>query len=109
MPAISKNSVNYLSVDEAAAGQRLDNFLIRLLKGVPKSHIHRIIRGGEVRVNKKRAAADSRLAVGDEVRIPPIRLAQKAEPAEAAVPPHLTRSEERRVGKECRSRWSPYH
>ena len=71
MPAISKNSVNYLSVDEAAAGQRLDNFLIRLLKGVPKSHIHRIIRGGEVRVNKKRAAADSRLAVGDEVRIPP--------------------------------------
>ena len=119
MPAISKNSVNYLSVDEAAAGQRLDNFLIRLLKGVPKSHIHRIIRGGEVRVNKKRAAADSRLAVGDEVRIPPIRLAQKAEPAEAAVPPrefdivfedeHTTRSEERRVGKECRSRWSPYH
>ena len=48
MPAISKNSVNYLSVDEAAAGQRLDNFLIRLLKGVPKSHIHRIIRGGIV-------------------------------------------------------------
>ena len=87
MPAISKNSVNYLSVDEASAGQRLDNFLIRLLKGVPKSHIHRIIRGGEVRVNKKRAAADSRLAAGDEVRIPPIRLAQKAEPAEAAVPP----------------------
>ena len=87
MPAISKDSVNYLSVDEAAAGQRLDNFLIRLLKGVPKSHIHRIIRGGEVRVNKKRAAADSRLAAGDEVRIPPIRLAQKAEQAEAAVPP----------------------
>ena len=54
MPAISKNSVNYLSVDEAAAGQRLDNFLIRLLKGVPKSHIHRIIRAGEVRLNKKR-------------------------------------------------------
>lgn len=87
MPAISKNSVNYLSVDEAAAGQRLDNFLIRLLKGVPKSHIHRIIRGGEVRVNKKRAAADSRLAAGDEVRIPPIRLAQKADQTGAAVPP----------------------
>ena len=87
MPAISKNSVNYLSVGEAAAGQRLDNFLIRLLKGVPKSHIHRIIRGGEVRVNKKRAAADSRLAAGDEVRIPPIRLAQKVEQAGAAVPP----------------------
>ena len=87
MPAISKNSVNYLSVDEAAAGQRLDNFLIRLLKGVPKSHIHRIIRGGEVRVNKKRAAADSRLAAGDEVRVPPIRLAQKAGQAGAAVPP----------------------
>lgn len=87
MPAISKNSVNYLTVDEAAAGQRLDNFLIRLLKGVPKSHIHRIIRGGEVRVNKKRAAADSRLAAGDEVRIPPLRVAQKDETVQAAVPP----------------------
>lgn len=87
MPAISKNSVDYLTIDEAAAGQRLDNFLIRLLKGVPKSHIHRIIRGGEVRVNKKRAGADSRLAVGDEVRIPPLRVAQKEVPEQAAVPP----------------------
>ena len=87
MPTISKDLVNHICVQEHESAQRLDNYLIKILKGVPKSHIHRIIRGGEVRVNKKRAAADSRLAVGDEVRIPPIRLAQKAEPAEAAVPP----------------------
>ena len=77
MPAISKNSVNYLSVDEAAAGQRLDNFLIRLLKGVPKSHIHRIIRAGEVRVNKGRAKPETRIQTGDLIRIPPVRTAEK--------------------------------
>ena len=76
-----------LSVDAESAGQRLDNFLMRHLKGVPKTHVYRIIRSGEVRVNKKRAAADSRLAAGDEVRVPPIRLAQKAGQAGAAVPP----------------------
>ena len=71
-------------VDENSAGQRLDNFLIRLLKGVPKTHVYRIIRSGEVRVNKGRAAADTRVEVGDLVRVPPVRLSERmVEKAEA--------------------------
>jgi 23S rRNA pseudouridine955/2504/2580 synthase len=62
-------------VDEAGEGQRLDNFLMRLLKGVPKTHVYRVIRSGEVRVNKGRAGVDQRLALGDEVRVPPVRMA----------------------------------
>ncbi|MCW7541705.1 RluA family pseudouridine synthase [Aquabacterium sp. A7-Y] len=73
-----------LLIDEASAGQRLDNFLIKTLKGVPKTHVYRIVRSGEVRVNKGRAAADTRLALGDEVRVPPVRMADK--PAAAEVP-----------------------
>ncbi|WP_128002051.1 RluA family pseudouridine synthase [Piscinibacter defluvii] len=72
-----------LTVDEAGEGQRLDNFLLRLLKGVPKTHVYRVIRSGEVRVNKGRAAADTRLALGDEVRVPPVRTAQRDEAAPA--------------------------
>ena len=60
-------------VADDSAGQRLDNFLVGLLKGVPKSHVYRLIRAGEVRVNKGRAAADTRLSIGDEVRVPPVR------------------------------------
>jgi 23S rRNA pseudouridine955/2504/2580 synthase len=67
--------VQRLVVDEGSDGQRLDNFLLRLLKGVPKTHVYRVIRSGEVRVNKGRAAADTRLALGDEVRVPPVRVA----------------------------------
>ena len=73
MPAVRR-----LVVDEGGEGQRLDNFLVRLLKGVPKTHVYRVIRSGEVRVNKARAAADTRLAAGDEVRIPPVRTAAPA-------------------------------
>ena len=54
--------VKTVTVDEESAGQRLDNFLIRQLKGVPKTHVYRIIRSGEVRLNKGRAAADTRVA-----------------------------------------------
>jgi 23S rRNA pseudouridine955/2504/2580 synthase len=64
-------------VDAESAGQRLDNFLIRLLKGVPKTHLYRVIRSGEVRVNKGRAGADTRVAEGDDVRVPPMRLAER--------------------------------
>jgi 23S rRNA pseudouridine955/2504/2580 synthase len=75
-------------VDENSAGQRLDNFLLRELKGVPKTHVYRIIRSGEVRINKGRASADSRVQVGDMVRLPPLRLPEPTVLAtERAVPP----------------------
>ena len=74
-------AVQYLRVDAESAGQRLDNFLLRLLKGVPKTHVYRVIRSGEVRLNKGRASADSRVAEGDNVRVPPMRL-----PEPSAVP-----------------------
>jgi 23S rRNA pseudouridine955/2504/2580 synthase len=63
----------FLMVDEASEGQRVDNFLTKTLKGVPKSHVYRILRSGEVRVNKKRIDADFRLTIGDVVRVPPVR------------------------------------
>ena len=76
--------VKTVLVDEDAAGQRLDNFLMRHLKGVPKSHVYRIIRSGEVRVNKGRASADDRVAAGDQVRLPPVRISDRvAEKADA--------------------------
>ena len=68
-----------MTVDEDYAGQRLDNFLIRHLKGVPKTHIYRIIRSGEVRVNKGRAHADTRVEAGDIVRLPPVRTSERAD------------------------------
>jgi 23S rRNA pseudouridine955/2504/2580 synthase len=77
--------VQRLVVDEGSEGQRLDNFLIRVLKGVPKTHVYRVIRSGEVRINKGRAAADTRLVLGDEVRVPPVRMAEAK--AEGVVPP----------------------
>ncbi|MBX3636123.1 MAG: RluA family pseudouridine synthase [Rubrivivax sp.] len=67
-----------ITVDEGSEGQRLDNFLIRLLKGVPKTHVYRVIRSGEVRLNKGRASADTRIAEGDEVRLPPLRLSDRS-------------------------------
>jgi len=67
-------AVRTLTVDAESAGQRLDNYLIRLLKGVPKTHVYRVIRSGEVRVNKGRAGADTRVAEGDLIRVPPMRL-----------------------------------
>ncbi len=74
-----------MTVDEEFAGQRLDNFLIRELKGVPKTHVYRIIRSGEVRVNKGRASADTRVEAGDLVRVPPVRVSEATE-AKAARP-----------------------
>lgn len=77
MPDISKNSVTRAQISEEEAGQRLDNFLLRVCKGVPKSHIYRILRSGEVRINRKRVEASYRLQVGDEIRIPPVRIAER--------------------------------
>ena len=87
-----------LTVDEDSAGQRLDNFLMRHLKGVPKTHIYRIIRSGEVRVNKGRAQADTRVAAGDVVRLPPVRISEQvaekvANPAPAREFPILLEDE----------------
>ena len=78
--------VRRLTIDDGADGQRLDNFLLRLLKGVPKTHVYRLIRSGEVRVNKGRAAADTRLAFGDVVRVPPVRVAALDDAALPAPP-----------------------
>jgi 23S rRNA pseudouridine955/2504/2580 synthase len=73
----AKEAATRLAVDEQSAGQRVDNFLARLLKGVPKSHIYRIVRSGEVRLNGRRVGPDARLAVGDTVRLPPVRTATR--------------------------------
>jgi 23S rRNA pseudouridine955/2504/2580 synthase len=80
-------SATIVIVDDESDGQRLDNFLIRRLKGVPKTHVYRVIRSGEVRVNAGRAAADTRLKTGDRVRVPPVRVAARAEPDAGAAPP----------------------
>jgi 23S rRNA pseudouridine955/2504/2580 synthase len=80
---IDKNEINpqvrLIEITDAHAGQRLDNFLITLLKGVPKSRIYRIVRKGEVRINKGRVEVNYKLALGDIVRVPPIRVAEQAE------------------------------
>ena len=78
-PAPELPQASLVTVDEDYAGQRLDNFLIRQLKGVPKTHVYRIIRSGEVRVNKGRAHADTRVEAGDVVRLPPVRTSERAE------------------------------
>lgn len=79
MKDLSKESVNWAEIGEDSAGQRIDNFLAKHLKGVPKSHIYRILRSGEVRVNKKRVDQTCRLELGDVVRIPPVRVEEKRE------------------------------
>ncbi len=73
-----------VQVSESHGGQRLDNFLIAQLKGVPRSHIYRIVRTGQVRVNRSRAKPQSRLQPGDQVRIPPIRTAARQSPVATA-------------------------
>lgn len=77
-------AVRWLQVSDEDAGQRLDNFLMRHLKGVPKTHVYRIIRSGEVRINKGRCSADTRVQSGDSVRVPPVRMAEKPANAPAA-------------------------
>jgi 23S rRNA pseudouridine955/2504/2580 synthase len=72
--------VERITVGSEEAGRRLDNFLLTRLKGVPRTHVYRLIRGGEVRVNKGRTQAGYRLNAGDEVRIPPVRLADARTP-----------------------------
>jgi 23S rRNA pseudouridine955/2504/2580 synthase len=74
-------AVTWFEIDEHQDGQRIDNFLFTRLKGVPKSRIYRLIREGQVRVNKKRIKAETKLKIGDQVRVAPIRFEQKEEAA----------------------------
>lgn len=74
---MEKKSVQIISVDAEKAGQRIDNFLLTLLKKVPKTHIYRILRKGEVRVNKKRVKPTYRLCAADQIRIPPLQIETK--------------------------------
>jgi 23S rRNA pseudouridine955/2504/2580 synthase len=71
------SNVSTIEVDTGSEGQRVDNFLMRVCKGVPRSHIYRVLRTGEVRVNSRRVDATHRLQPGDRVRIPPMRLAER--------------------------------
>lgn len=82
-PSASRPAVQWVTIDAQQQGQRLDNFLLRVLKGVPKTHIYRILRKGEVRVNRGRSRPSYRLQAGDQVRIPPVRQAVRP----AAQPP----------------------
>ncbi len=79
LPAPVPLQVQLLTISEEEAGQRIDNFLLRLCKGVPKSHIYRVLRSGEVRVNKGRIDQTYRLLEGDIVRVPPMRVAEKVD------------------------------
>lgn len=72
--------VRIVEIDDERAGQRIDNFLLASLKGVPKSRVYRMLRKGEVRVNKGRIKANYRLKSGDAVRIPPVRVAEESAP-----------------------------
>lgn len=76
MNDISKDSVTHATVGPDGEHQRIDNFLLKRLKGVPKSYIYRVLRSGEVRVNSRRVGADYRLQQGDRIRIPPVRMAK---------------------------------
>ncbi|MDH3326220.1 MAG: 23S rRNA pseudouridine(955/2504/2580) synthase RluC [Gammaproteobacteria bacterium] len=89
-PENKPTAVQLVTIDEAYAGQRIDNYLITFLKGVPKSHIYRILRKGEVRVNKGRIKQTYKLKVGDIVRVPPIRVSE-AKNVPETLPPALAR------------------
>lgn len=75
----TQHQVQLIRIEAAQKGQRVDNFLMRVLKGVPRSHVYRVIRRGEVRVNKKRCKPETRLEIGDLVRVPPFIGADQAQ------------------------------
>jgi 23S rRNA pseudouridine955/2504/2580 synthase len=88
MKDLSKARATLLEVGEENAAQRIDNYLLRRLKGVPKSHVYRVLRSGEVRVNSGRVRPDYRLQIGDKVRVPPVRVSEPrpAKPKPLALP-----------------------
>jgi 23S rRNA pseudouridine955/2504/2580 synthase len=75
--AAARLKATWMEVGEESEAQRIDNFLLRTLKGVPKSHVYRVLRSGEVRVNSGRVKPDYRLRAGDRIRLPPIRVSDK--------------------------------
>ena len=79
--------VTHVEVTEDDAGTRLDNFLVRTLKGVPRTHVYRLLRKGEVRVNSKRAKPDQRVEAGDRIRLPPVRRPDTSAEGVTARPP----------------------
>jgi len=84
----NKPRARTVEIGEESASQRIDNFLLRTLRGVPKSHVYRVLRSGEVRVNSGRVGPDYRLRLGDRVRVPPVRVSaavKTAKPAEFPV------------------------
>jgi len=85
--AAGGGGVQYVEAGEGDAGQRLDNFLVRTLKGVPRTHVYRLLRKGEVRVNSKRAKPDQRVAAGDRIRLPPVRRPDTSAEGVTARPP----------------------
>jgi 23S rRNA pseudouridine955/2504/2580 synthase len=91
-----KSNVSFIEVSAAQVNQRLDNFLLKTLKNVPKTRIYRIIRKGEVRVNKKRCKPDYKLAIGDLIRVPPVRIEQQHDP-KTYIAPGLIESIERAI------------
>jgi 23S rRNA pseudouridine955/2504/2580 synthase len=86
MKGLSKDSASWHEVGEGGDAQRVDNYLTKLLKGVPKSHVYRILRSGEVRVNSGRVGPDHRLKAGDRLRLPPVKTAQRALATQPATP-----------------------
>ena len=81
MNDLNKPRARIVEVGEESAAQRIDNFLLRQLKGVPKSHVYRVLRSGQVRVNSGRVGPDYRLQQGDRVRLPPVRMSTAVRPA----------------------------
>lgn len=86
MKGLRKDSANWVDADERCVGQRIDNLLVRLLKGVPRAHVHRLVRTGQVRVNSRRVDATYRVQAGDRIRVPPVRTASAVEESPARAP-----------------------
>ncbi|MPZ43575.1 MAG: RluA family pseudouridine synthase [Betaproteobacteria bacterium] len=86
MKPLGKDSATWIEADETVAGQRVDNMLLKVLKGVPRQHIYRLVRTGQVRVNSARVDPTYRVQAGDRVRIPPVRIAQRASTDAAPAP-----------------------
>jgi len=85
---INKNSVSQITISDGQAGQRIDNFLVKHLKGVPKSHIYRLLRSGQVRINSGRKKPHYKLCAGDILRLPPVRINENQD---TQIPESVTR------------------